>query len=213
MTRVRPVRYLRTRGDPRASETSAVILVVEGPSAAGKTTWPSRCDPKLVVEELGRIQPPQQSATDDAKLRADLSAARWDPTLTVETSHGCAQCDTDALKLHYDYCRARSGVVAWSQFEASVEASGLAIAERRLRIADRTLCEVPDVATLDARQRGDATRARRNFRLHREFGPALRDWYRTLERHDPGRVEWALTATVPHADARDRYDVERFEAG
>jgi hypothetical protein len=189
-----------------------VILVVEGPSAAGKTTWLSRCDPKLVVVELGRIEPPHQSAREKAQFWSDLNAARWDRTLTVEASHSCALCDTDPLKLHYDYCRARAGVVAWSLFEAGVEACGVAIAERRLGIADLILCAIPDVETLDARQQGDATRTRRNFDLHREFGPALRDWYRTLETLDPGRVEWTFPATVPRTDARDRYNVELFKS-
>ena len=118
---------------------------------------------------------------------------------------------TDPLKLHYDYCGARAGVVAWSVFEAGVAATGAAIAARRIGIADLILCEIPDAETLDARQRGDTTRARHRFDLHRRFGPTLHDWYGTLEALDPGRVAWTFPDSVPEAERRDRYSVDLFE--
>lgn len=68
---------------------------------------------------------------------------------------------------------------AWSLFEAGIEACSVAIAKRRLGIADLVLCAIPDVVTLDARRRGDAARTRRSFDLHRDFGPALRAAQRT----------------------------------
>jgi hypothetical protein len=187
-----------------------VILVVEGPSAAGKTTWLSQWDPSLVIEELGRIEPPLDSVSGESEFWADFNAERWSRAMTVEATRGSALCDTDPLKLHYDYCRARAGVVSWTQFEAGVRACAAAIAQRRLGIADLILCAIPDVDTLDARRQGDVTRSRRNFGLHRDFGPGLRDWYGTLEALDAGRVMWAFPATIPEVDARDRHNLTLF---
>ena len=61
-----------------------VILVVEGPSAAGKTTWVSQWDPQLMVAEHRGIEPPPGSATETAQFWADLNASRWARALVVE---------------------------------------------------------------------------------------------------------------------------------
>jgi len=153
-----------------------VILVVEGPSGVGKTTWLAQWDRTAIVAEHGRIDPPRLSG------------------------------------VHYDYCRARSGSISWAVFESGVHACRNAIARRRLGIADRVLCEIPDATTLDARKRGDPSRTRRNFDLHREFGPALHDWYGTLEALEPGRVDWTFPAQLPPAENRDRYNLDLFDS-
>jgi len=184
------------------SETGSVILVVEGPSAAGKTTWLSQWDPALVVTENGRVEPADDSAIEKAEFWAGLNAARWHQALEIEKRCGTALCDTDPLKLHYDYCRARAGIASWSQFDAGIEACSAAIADRRLGISDCTLCALPDGDTLDARKRNDPTRTRHNFDVHRGFGPALRDWYQTLEMLDPGRVRWSFPVSIPNGGAR-----------
>ena len=183
----------------------------KGHPRAGKTTWLSRFDNAVVVAELGRIEPPHEPGDDESQFWTDRNAERWHCALSVEAGHGCPLCDTDPLKLHYDYCRARAGIVAWSVFEAGVAATGAAIPARRIGIADLILCEIPDAETLDARQRGDTTLARHRFDLHRRFGPALRDWYGTLEALDPGRVVWTFPDSVPEAERRDRYSVDLFE--
>ena len=49
------------------------------------------------------------------------------------------------------------------------------------------------------------------FNLHRQLGPALNDWYRTLSELAPGRVIWEFPSEVPAAIERDRYDVDLFQ--
>jgi hypothetical protein len=63
---------------------------------------------------------------------------------------------------------------------------------------------------LDARQRADSTRRRSNFAVNRLLGPALSDWYETLDRLDPGRVEWAFPGRLPEPARRARYDLQLF---
>lgn len=188
-----------------------MILVVEGPSAAGKTTWLAQWDPATVVAEHGRVEPPVLPAASEAHFWADLNATRWRHAVDTEGRWDRALCDTDPLKLHYDFCRARVDTIPWSRFDDGVRACRQAIGARQLGIADLILCDLPDVATLDDRKQRDTSRPRRNFDLHRRFGPALHEWYSTLDALDPGRVEWTFPVALPTAHARDRYDLDLFD--
>ena len=189
-----------------------MILVVEGPSAAGKTTWAARWPAELVVPERGRIQRPAAADHDEvARFFVELNCARWSQAIAAEHATGIAICDTDPLKLHYDYCLARTGHGSWEQFQAVVEACRSAIAREQLGIADIIACDVPDDTTLDGRRRSDPSRARRNFAVHGRLGPPLADWYRTLEQLDPGRVVWGFPPTLSRHDARPRYDLLLFD--
>jgi hypothetical protein len=86
----------------------------------------------------------------------------------------------------------------------------LADGEGEARLWAAIFCTIPDIATLDARKHADHTRRRSNFEVNRKLGPALRDWYGTLDQLDPGRVEWPLPDRAPDAGRRDRYGLELF---
>ena len=189
-----------------------MIIVVEGPSAAGKTTWCSAHGSERVVAETGRIEPPTELSDDGlARFWNDLNCRRWATAMDVETRYGLAICDTDPLKLHYDYCLARVGVASWDRFEAGVAVAVEAIASCTLGIADILVVNIPDNDTLAQQRASDPTRSRRNFDLHRRLGPALRDWYDVLDRLDAGRVMWEYPSEVPSTVERDRYDTDLFE--
>lgn len=188
-----------------------MIVVVEGPSAAGKTTWCTAHGPDDVVAESGPIEPPVALADDGlARFWDDINRRRWAEALRVEAERELAVCDTDPLKLHYDYCLARIGLVSWDYFEASVHVAAEAIASCQLGIADIVLVAIPDDETLARRRDSDPTRSRRNFDLHRRLGPGLRDWYDALAGLDPGRVRWEYPRGMPPTVARDRYDMDLF---
>jgi hypothetical protein len=190
----------------------SVIIAVEGPSAAGKTTWCNAHVSEGFVAETGRIEQPTELSDDGlARFWNRLNCHRWATAIEVETHYGLAVCDTDPLKLHYDYCLARVGVASWDRFEAGVAAAAEAVASCTLGIADIVLVNIPDDETLLQQRASDPTRSRRNFDLHRRLGPALRDWYDILDRLDPGRVMWAYPSAVPNAVERDRYDTHLFE--
>ncbi|MEY2518028.1 MAG: hypothetical protein QOJ89_5392 [bacterium] len=189
-----------------------MILVVEGPSAAGKTTWAGQWPARLLVPETGRARPPagvDRQAV--AEFWVDLNCARWSRAMTIERTAEIAICDTDPLKLHYDYCLARVGKGSWEQFWAGVEACRSAIAGERLGIADLIVCAVPGETTLDRRRDSDPSKARSNFAINRTLGPALVDWYRTLERLDPGRVTWAFPSELPKCEMRPRFGLRIFD--
>jgi hypothetical protein len=183
-----------------------VIVVVEGPSAAGKTSWLARWPPDEVIPEHGRVVVPPDRFADEAVFWSEMNAARWAQALAVEARAGHALCDGDPLKLSYDYCLARIGELPWSRFDSGVAACSEAIRDRRLGIADAIFCSIPDEATLAARRAGDTSRRRRNFDVNRRLGPALADWYRALDDIDPGRVHWAFPEQVPVGIPGARYD-------
>jgi hypothetical protein len=190
-----------------------VIVALEGPSAAGKTTWLRRSvPPGHIIAEHGRIEIPSGRAGDAAAFGAELDAERWQRAVAVEASTGRAYCDGDPLKLHYDYGLARAGLLPWERFEADVAACRSEIRRRRLGLVDAVLCSIPDPDTLDRRQRADLSRRRSNFAVNRRLGPALHDWYSALEQLEPERVRWAFPPTLPDVQARDRFDLDLYDA-
>jgi len=192
---------------------SCVIVVIEGPSAAGKTTWATTHALNNVIAETGPASPPSDGSDDDlARFWSDLNCRRWMRALEVESEFALALCDTDPLKLHYDYCLARLGRVTWDRFEAGISATTEAIKQNRLGLADIVLVSIPDDRTLALQRDSDSTRGRSNFDLHRLLSPALRDWYATLDQLDSGRVLWGFPEQMPSTVVRERYDADLFRS-
>jgi hypothetical protein len=191
-----------------------VIVAVEGPSAAGKTTWAEmHAASGAVVREAVGLEPPHDvSVGDVAEFWAATHARRWAEAIRIEAELGIAVCDTDPLKLHYDYCLARLGRAPWDRFDAGVSVAAEAMARRRIGIVDVVLISVPDDETLRRQRRADPVRRRRNFELHRTLVPGLRDWYGALNRIDPGRVVWQFPSALPTPIERARYDPELFSS-
>lgn len=188
-----------------------MIVVLEGPSAAGKTTAAHRLGLEAVVPETVGLEPPVGDAHAVAAFWAEANAVRWRRAVDTERRFGRAVCDTDPLKLHYDYCRFRIGELDRGHLVAGVAACRRLIDERRLGIADLVLCSIPDEDALSRQRQGDPTRSRRHFELHRRLAAPLRDWYSALESVDPSRVDWTFPAALPSPRRRDRYDIDLFE--
>jgi hypothetical protein len=189
-----------------------VIVVVEGPSAAGKSSWVSQFDTRIVIPETGRLEPQQALSPEaHADFWVDKNCQRWAAAIGVERIHGTAICDTDPLKLHYDYSLARVGVISWGQFELSLTRCRAEIERCRLGIADVVLVSLPDGTTLERNRRSDTTRTRRNFELHRRLTPAISDWYSGLAYIDASRVAWSFPGDVPDQVSRPRFDVPLFD--
>lgn len=190
-----------------------MIVVLEGPSAAGKTTWAARWPTASVVPETGPVEVPTMLDVDQiAQVWADIDAHRWAKVVATEAATGLAVCDTDPLKLHYSYCLARVEAGDWTMFGDGVRAARRAIAAHRQGIADLIACEIPDDATLVAQRDADPTRGRRNFELHRRLAGPLHDWYEALAALDPARVVWRFPDDVSTVTVRDRFDLDLFDA-
>jgi hypothetical protein len=172
-----------------------VIIVVEGPSAAGKSTWiAAHCRPAMVIGEArGGSAPDRATDPEGAAAHwAAVSARRWQAAREAERDAGLAVCDTDPLKLHYVWSLWRAGHASRREWHAELTATRQLFARQRLGFADLVLIEIPDQATLDARRRSDPSRRRRNFDLHAQLAGPLREWYHAVEELDTSRVRWEL---------------------
>lgn len=80
-----------------------MIVVVEGISAAGKTTWCRKHAAGILVAESYPADRHAQPAEglETARYWADWNTRRWKDALSIEASGGLAICDTDPLKLHF----------------------------------------------------------------------------------------------------------------
>lgn len=170
-----------------------MIVVVEGPSAAGKTT---RC-----TRHVGRFVP-EYSPTggepdgEDRLAQADywvqINCGRWREALRVEQESGTAVCDSVPLKLHYSWCLARSGVEPRERFDQELVRVRQAFQRAELGLPDVALISVPVPGILKRHRDGDATRSRRHFELHRRLAEPVREWYAAMRQLDPARVLWGL---------------------
>lgn len=191
-----------------------MIVVVEGPSAPGKTTWSRAHAASIVVPETPPTDPPAD-ADAAAKFWAAHGAARWDRALELERTAGTAVCDSDPLKLHYAWSLWRVGEGSETEFLRLAAAYREAMAGGRIGFADCYLVEIPDRAILEARRMADVTRRRRNFGLHSLLGAPLREWYGMIEQLRPGSVRWELpddgVGSLSDGDA-PRHDVDALDS-
>ena len=174
-----------------------VIVVAEGPTAAGKTSWCRACYPHSTVPEAASIRELEQSLGECARraLWLEGNCRRWRQALEMEQRDGLAVCDTDPCKLHYTWSLWRVGELAEDEWQLSVELTGEAFAEGRLGLTDLILVQIPPAEELRRRRerdRAETGRRRGSFELHHELGAPLREWYESVERLEPGRVRWSF---------------------
>ncbi|PZR64019.1 MAG: hypothetical protein DLM71_04060 [Chloroflexi bacterium] len=191
-----------------------MIIVVEGPSASGKTTWGQAHAPDVVVAESAPADPPED-ASAAARFWAENGARRWEQAIATEQRVGIAVCDTDPLKLHYSWSLWRIGAGSRQVFQRQVDAYRELMDGRRIGFADAYFVSIPDPEVLELRRTGDPKRRRRNFALHARLGEPLREWYAALEEVRPGSVRWGFPdegVGQPVHSVRPRYDLEAYDA-
>lgn len=175
-----------------------MIIVVEGPSAAGKTTWCRSHYPDQTVWEapVTAAAPDRQLDPDGAeKYWAGENSKRWTRALEMESSHSLAVCDTDPFKLHYAWCLFRLGLIAEERWLHAVDVHRRLFAGRAIGIADLILVSFPDAERLRRQKVADPTRTRRSFNLHLSLVPPLKEWYGAVSALGPDRVHWSLPDT------------------
>jgi hypothetical protein len=192
------------------------VSVVEGISAAGKTTWCRRHAPdRLVPETFPSDRHLQQSnGQETAHYWTNWNAKRWGDAIEIEKSRGQAVCDTDPLKLHFLWSLWQIGEVPESQWRLQLAATEQAIAARKLGFADVYFVEVIDPDVARHQRDNDTMRPRDPFDLHVRLQPTLVLWYRALEAALGGRVAWSLPDTLPDSEGSlpnpFRFDVHKF---
>jgi hypothetical protein len=170
-----------------------VIVVVEGPSGAGKTTWCRRHGGAYaLLEDLPdhSTVPPEPEA--QARFWVDRNLARWKLVLDRERRDGLVVVDVDPFKLHYVWTLWRTGQVPEREWDLQREASRIAFSAGEYALADLYLVSDIDEATLRARRDADTTRTRRGFERHVLLRDSLLCWYRAIDALEPGRVRFEL---------------------
>jgi len=170
-----------------------VIVVVEGPSGAGKTTWCRRHGGAYaLLEDLPDHSTVPQEPEAQARFWVDRNVARWKLVLDRERRDGLVVVDVDPFKLHYVWTLWRTGQVPKREWDLQREASRIAFSAGEYALADLYLVSDIDEATLRARRDGDTTRTRRGFERHVLLRDSLLRWYRAIDALEPGRVRFEL---------------------
>ncbi len=173
-----------------------MIIVVEGPSGAGKTTWClTHGRTNALLESLPDHATVPTEPHAAARFWVDRNVARWHEVLEREARGGLVVVDTDPFKLHYVWSLWRTGQTTKLEWELQRDAARDAFAEGRYGLADVIVVADVDEATLRARRAADATRSRRNFEIHVRLREATLAWYRTIDGLEPGRVVFGLPAS------------------
>ncbi|MEP3420567.1 MAG: hypothetical protein ABJN35_02425 [Erythrobacter sp.] len=200
-----------------------MIIVAEGISAAGKTTFARQFGEGRWLPEIeakGERPGPDDPLKDHARFWSDHNAFRFQLAQEIEAKHGFAICDTDPMKVHYSWCMERAGFHWPDKFEIAVPFVRDAISERRLGFADLYLVKRIEPEIARAQKEGDATRRRGNFDQHLALQPHLIDWFSAMSGALPGCVRWGFPETdaligevktkTPEDNPR-RFDVSVFD--
>ena len=192
-----------------------MIVVVEGISASGKSTWCAEHGNGHIIAENGPFRAVPDQLSDPlgaASFWAARNADRWQAALALESATSVAVCDTDPLKLHYAWCLWRIGETTERDWLLALAATRATVARKRIGFADSYLVGEIDPHIARERARMDTSRRRRHFELHVRLQPALIDWYSALDAVLPGRVQFGFPATLPTPTRTGvRYDVSVFD--
>lgn len=182
-----------------------MIIVVEGASAAGKTTWATRHAPAhLVPESSEDTAAPDRGTEPEEWVRywQEQNERRWRRAVEIEQETGLAVCDTDPVKAHYVWCLWQAGLADRAGWVLQRELTMAAFEERRIGFADLVLFADLDEAELRARRSADASRQRRRFETHVRLAAPLKQWYEAVDRLETGRVVWRLPDEGVSSDLR-----------
>jgi hypothetical protein len=173
-----------------------VIVVVEGPSGAGKTTWTRRHGGRhALLESLPDHATVPTDAEAAARFWVERNVARWHEVLERERRDGLVVVDTDPFKLHYVWTLRQTGQTTEREWELQRDVAREAFAAGRYALAD--LFFVSDIPMDGLRRRRDADRerARHSFEIHVRLRDSLLAWYRAIDALEPGRVRFGLPET------------------
>jgi hypothetical protein len=194
-----------------------MIVVIEGISACGKSSWcSSHANGHLVAENARNDAPDRASAPAEAvAFWVRRNRDRWQSAIEIDSATGLAICDTDPLKLHYTWCLWKIGEATEVNWRLELAATREVFARKQIGFADLYYIGITEPAVARQRKQTDLTRSRRNFELHVRLQPALIAWYEALRAVLPGQVFFgfpdARPATAPPSSESRRYDLATFD--
>jgi hypothetical protein len=191
-----------------------MLVVVEGISAAGKSSWASRFAPAVLNEISGSPSEAMDMAAV-GQFWSHKQSERWQRALELEQLHEIVCFDTDVLKIHYPWCLWQIGQSTRDLWMANVLASRKRIAQKQLGFADLIVLLEPPVDVVRQQKVNDKMRRRSNFEAHVRLSEPLRRWYMLLEALSPDSVAFNAHQTLEFRPTRlraERYSLELFDA-
>lgn len=168
-----------------------MIVAIEGPSAAGKTTWCRAHATHAWVEEAPyHIAAPDLYAdpSDVGRFWVNHNCANWQRALEIEREHGIAVCDGDPLHVYFSWSLWKSGALDRTLFDVERELYGNAFQRRQMGFVDCVLwLEAPE-DELRRRAQGDTVRKRKRHEIYLALAPWMKRWFGARERLLPGSV-------------------------
>jgi hypothetical protein len=167
-----------------------MIVVIEGPSAIGKTTWCRTHAPKYVKEAPFNLDAPDLFADpiDVANFWVTFNSGLWASALQIEKQEGIAGCDSDPLHLYFSFSLWKAGAMERRLFDAEVQLYRRAMARHRVGFADFVLWQCAPLEELRRRARADAEHRRRRHELYLLLIPCMKLWFEARERALPGSL-------------------------
>ncbi len=168
-----------------------MIVAIEGPSAAGKTTWCRAHFPHNCVQEApADIAAPDLfgDPTDVARFWVNYAVQNWQRALEIEREHGIAVCDGDPFHLYYCWALWKSGALAETLFEIESELYRSAFEQKQIGFVDQVLWLEAPVDVLRHRARTDPARRRKRHEMYLALVPWMKAWFQEREWILPGTV-------------------------
>jgi hypothetical protein len=173
-----------------------MIVVVEGPSGAGKTTWCRTHGGRFaLLEELPDHLDVPSDPEAAARFWVARNVARWQQVLDRERRDGLVVVDVTHSSSTNVWTLYQTGQIPRIEWDLQREASRQAFSAGRYALADLYLVSSIDAATLRAQRDADSTRTRRGFERHVLLREPLLRWYRAIDGLEPGRVLFELPVT------------------
>lgn len=168
-----------------------MIIAIEGPSAAGKTTWCRAHFSGQHVPEtpVGIVAP---DLFDDPAVVAAFwvnhAVQNWQCAVEIEQTHGFAVCDGDPFHLYFSWTLWRAGVLGRELFDSESALYRAALEHQEIGFVDQVLwIELPE-AELRRRALTDMTRRRKRHEIYLTLVPWMKQWFAAREQLLPGSV-------------------------
>jgi hypothetical protein len=168
-----------------------MIVAIEGPSAAGKTTWcRNHFADRFIAEAPENIAAPDLSAdpAQIARFWVNHNIERWQSAVELERSHGIVFCDGDPFHLYYSWALWKSGTLPRTLFDLESQLYRNAFYKKRLGFVDHVLWLQVPVDELRRRNRADPFRRRKHHELYLALAPWMQVCFQHRESFMPGTV-------------------------
>jgi hypothetical protein len=161
-----------------------MIVVMEGPSAAGKTTWCKSHCPDIFIEEASEDIEAPSLGSDPAQVAlfwARFNTGLWREGLEMERKRGIAVFDGDPFHLYFSWALWKVNFLTNALFTEELERYRRAIEQRRIGFADYVVWREEPREELRRRAKSDPTRRRRRHEVYLSLIPWMKAWFAARE--------------------------------